>query len=236
MNIVDVWNAGSLNLHPGVIKPPDIYFFAGGTLLNTVIVNDNRVVEPSKIVCVGRNYREHIKELENEVPDEPIFFLKPNSAITEKLHSFHGEQLHYEAELSFLYQDGRFSAVGLGLDLTKRSLQSTLKKKGLPWERAKAFDGSALFSGFVLIPEVEDDLSLELFINDRLTQQGGIQSMIYKPDVLLKNISEFMSLCNGDVVMTGTPEGVGTIHPDDVFTGKVMKGSVCLTGKSWTAV
>jgi 2-keto-4-pentenoate hydratase/2-oxohepta-3-ene-1,7-dioic acid hydratase in catechol pathway len=115
--------------------------------MKTITVNDRKVT-PTKIVCVGRNYVGHVRELKNEVPDEPLFFLKPNSSLSETLHSFHQEPLHYEGEISFLFEGGRFSAVGFGLDITKRVLQDSLKAKGLPWERAKAFDNSALFSRF----------------------------------------------------------------------------------------
>ena len=118
--------------------------------MNTVVVG-NRVVVPSKVVCVGRNYVAHIKELNNEIPEDMVLFIKPNSAISDVLKSFHHEAIHYEAELCFLFEGGVFIAVGLGLDLTKRSLQSELKAKGLPWERAKAFDGSAVMSQFIPI-------------------------------------------------------------------------------------
>jgi 2-keto-4-pentenoate hydratase/2-oxohepta-3-ene-1,7-dioic acid hydratase in catechol pathway len=100
------------------------------------IIVDNTQVIPSKIICIGRNYVDHIAELGNEVPDEMVVFIKPNSSIAEQLSSYHDEPLHYEGELCFVYQLGRFSAVGFGLDLTKRQLQSKLKAKGLPWERA----------------------------------------------------------------------------------------------------
>ena len=114
------------------------------------VVNfEEQSISPSKIICIGRNYVDHIAELGNEVPDEMVVFLKPNSAISSKLQSYHQEPLHYEAELCFLYQQGHFTAVAIGLDLTKRNLQAKLKTKGLPWERAKSFNGAAVFSDFV---------------------------------------------------------------------------------------
>lgn len=181
------------------------------------------LISPSKILCIGRNYVEHIHELSNEVPDEMVVFFKPNSAISPVLNSQHfNDNLHYEAELCFLYQNGGFSAVALGLDLTKRSVQSTLKAKGLPWERAKAFDGSAVFSDFVLIESHKiDHLSLTLSINDELTQQGGVSLMMIKPSQILKELTQFVSLEDGDIVMTGTPKGVGLVNLKDHFLGTV---------------
>lgn len=203
--------------------------------MNSIIVENRRVV-PSKIVCVGRNYLEHISELNNELPDEPVFFFKPNSAIGEDLHAFHQEPLHYEGELSFLYEDGRFTAVGFGLDITKRALQNKLKAKGLPWERCKAFDGSALFSRFVGIAAVSRHLGLELHINSKLTQSADIGMMIYAPDAILAHLAGFTRLENGDIVMTGTPKGVGQIHAGDAFCGKVVaQGEAICTG-TWVAV
>jgi len=202
--------------------------------MKTIIV-DNRVISPSKIVCCGRNYVEHIKELGSEVPEEPVVFMKPNSAISEQLHSFLQEPLHYEGELSFLFEDGRFSAVGFGLDITKRTLQNKLKSKGLPWERSKAFDGSALFSKFIGIDQVSQNLSLELSINGKVVQSGNISLMLYKPDDILLNLLKFISLDNGDIVMTGTPKGVGLINSGDLFCGKVMDNGSLLTSHEWVA-
>ncbi len=101
----------------------------------------DELIRPSKVLCIGRNYLEHIHELDNAIPDEMVVFNKPSTSITSVLNSYHHERLHYEAEICFLIKDGKYQAVGLGLDLTKRALQGQLKGKGLPWERAKAFDG-----------------------------------------------------------------------------------------------
>lgn len=196
---------------------------------------NKQAVVPSKIVCVGRNYVDHIDELGNEVPQEMVVFIKPNSAISAELHSFHQEQLHYEAELCFHYNNGRFDAVGFGLDLTKRTLQSKLKDKGLPWERAKAFNGSAVFSEFVAIAELNTNLNLELRINDILTQQGGIESMIYKPKEILAELATFIELQDGDIIMTGTPKGVGVINQGDTFSARINCGSQTLTSAHWLA-
>lgn len=178
---------------------------------------------------------QHIEELHNEVPDEPVFFLKPNSAISEKLRSFHEEPLHYEGEICFLHEDGRFSAVGFGLDITKRSLQDKLKAKGLPWERSKAFDGSAVFSPFVEVDKVSRNLSLELWINGRIAQSGNVTLMIHKPEAILDNLLRFMSLDDGDIVMTGTPKGVGIINAGDDFAGKIMDNDSVITSAEWVA-
>lgn len=196
---------------------------------------DERFITPSKIVCVGQNYYEHIKELGHEVPDAMVFFCKPNTAITNELQAFHGEQLHYEGELCFIYEAGRFAAVGFGIDVTKRELQSKLKEKGLPWERAKAFDGAAVFSQFIEVAEVSEELTFELHINDELIQQGTRELMMYKPETILAELQTFMTLNDGDVIMTGTPKGVGVINVGDVFTGYVKdKGKTILT-EQWTA-
>ncbi len=203
--------------------------------MKTIVVS-NRVVSPSKIVCVGRNYIEHVEELNNEIPDEPLFFSKPNSAISEKLSSFHQEPLHYEGELSFLFEDDRFCAVGFGLDITKRALQNKLKSKGLPWERCKSFDGSAIFSQFVEIDRVSPNLRLELRVNGKIVQSGNIGLMIYKPDDILSSLLRFMSLENGDIVMTGTPKGVGVINAGDIFCGKIMDNDSLITSGEWLAV
>ena len=191
----------------------------------TLVAIDKSVqqVTPSKVVCIGRNYVDHIKELANEIPDEMVVFLKPNSAISATLSAMHNDEaLHYEAELSFLYQGGQFTAVALGLDLTKREVQGKLKAKGLPWERAKAFDGSAVFSDFVAIPEEGlSQLNLSLVINDELKQQGGVSLMLVKPAEILKELQSFISLEDGDIVMTGTPKGVGVIATEDSFVGQI---------------
>jgi len=198
--------------------------------MNTIILlsadSSTQQITPSKVVCIGRNYVDHIKELANEMPDEMVVFLKPNSAINSELLAKHnGDVLHYEAELSFLYQGGKFTAVALGLDLTKRDVQGKLKAKGLPWERAKAFDGSAIFSDFVSIEQKHiNQLGLSLNINDVLKQQGCVDLMMVKPDEILTELQSFISLEDGDIVMTGTPKGVGIIGKTDNFIGQVSLG------------
>ncbi|QYJ88570.1 fumarylacetoacetate hydrolase family protein [Shewanella halotolerans] len=192
-------------------------------------------VTPSKIVCVGRNYVEHIKELNNEMPEEMVLFVKPNSAISETLLSTHQEPLHYEAELCFLVKAGRFEAVGVGLDLTKRQLQSRLKAKGLPWERAKSFDGAALFSEFVPFDGDLDSLSFRLIVDGELRQQGDVALMLNRPEAMLAEIASFMTLEDGDILMTGTPKGVGQIVKGEHFTLELYQGEKQLASRSWVA-
>ncbi len=195
---------------------------------------NGKEVTPSKIICIGRNYVEHISELGNEIPDDMVVFNKPNSAIGRELYAFYGEPIHYEAEICFLYQSGKFSAVGVGLDLTKRALQSSLKGKGLPWERAKAFNNSALFSKFVSL-DSPDDLTIELIVNDELRQRGNVGMMMYKPSDILKGIESFMTLEDGDIVMTGTPKGVGQVCVGDKFTGRILGAAEKLVEVCWIA-
>ena len=202
-------------------------------------------ITPSKIICIGRNYVDHIAELGNEVPDEMVVFVKPNSAISTQLQSAHQEPLHYEAELCFLYQQtkeqqekdqqGEFVAVAIGLDLTKRTLQTKLKAKGLPWERAKSFNGAALFSDFVSLDAIDDSLRLELIIDGKVAQAGGVELMMYKPADILAELQSFMALEDGDIVMTGTPKGVGQIIAGSEFVGNVICQNKTLVTKTWLA-
>ncbi len=194
---------------------------------------NNTPFTPSKIVCIGRNYVAHIEELGNEMPEDMVVFNKPPSAISNILHSTLDEPLHYEGELAFVVANGALAGVGFGLDLTKRELQSTLKAKGLPWERAKAFDGAALFSDFVSLPERVDSLSLSLHIDGKLTQQGGVGLMLYKPHAILHELSRYTRLCDGDIIMTGTPAGVGVVPAKAEFVGRVFAGDRLLLSKTW---
>lgn len=204
--------------------------------MNSINYKD-RSLTPAKIVCIGRNYEEHIRELGNETPDDMVIFVKPNSAISQDLHSFHQETLHYEGEISFLVQNQRIRAVGFGLDLTKRELQSALKAKGLPWERSKAFDGAACFSHFVDIDESDiPELSLSLEINGEPTQTGGYELMIHKPQQIIEGVGEFMSLQDNDIIMTGTPKGVGMVNSGDRFSASIKCGEQTLLSHEWTAI
>lgn len=187
---------------------------------------ESEILTPSKVVCVGRNYTAHIAELNNELPDQMVLFNKPNSALSSTLFATHNnDTLHYEAELCFVIKNNELAGVGLGLDLTKRTVQSKLKNKGLPWERAKAFNGSVLLTPFVAIADAEQAFTFELKINDNVIQQGDTQFMIHKPKDILSEINEFMHLENGDVIMTGTPAGVGEVPANSVFTVSLYANS-----------
>ncbi len=197
---------------------------------------DGKAVTPSKIVCIGRNYVAHIEELGNEIPDDMVVFNKPNSAITDILRSqMAGEILHYEGELAFLVQGGKLAGVGFGLDLTKRGLQSRLKEKGLPWERAKAFDGAALFSDFAPLKGRLEDLTLQLEVDGTLRQSGGVPLMMYKPDTILRELAHYTTLDEGDIIMSGTPAGVGEIHTGEEFSGRVLQKGRVLAAATWVA-
>ena len=200
--------------------------------MNTVQVA-GKAIAPSKIICVGRNYVAHIEELGNEVPEHMVVFGKPNSAIGQDLSAFHGDEpLHYEGEIALLIEAGKAVAAGFGLDLTKRELQSALKEKGLPWERAKAFDGAALFSEFVPINNVAN-LSLQLWVDGELRQQGGVELMMYPPNEILDQLKAFTTLEDGDIIMTGTPAGVGQVAPGEQFTGRLLQGNEALVEANW---
>lgn len=206
-------------------------------MLNSVQTDDG-FIQPSKIVCVGQNYLEHIKELGNTVPSELVVFCKQNSSITTTLNAFDGETLHYEGELSFMVTAGEFSHVGFGLDLTKRKLQKTLRAEGLPWERAKAFNGAALFSAFSRIENIQDkldSLNFNLKINNVMVQAGSPADMLFKPLDILVKIKEFMSLADGDIIMTGTPSGVGEVVAGSTFIGTVQQNNTTIAQQSWIA-
>ncbi|MBC8479409.1 MAG: fumarylacetoacetate hydrolase family protein [FCB group bacterium] len=200
--------------------------------MNAVIL-DYKKIYPSKIICAGRNYVGHIRELNNEIPSEPVIFIKPNSAITTEIHSGHKDEIHYEAEITLLIISGKIHAVGFGLDLTKREVQTRLKKAGLPWERAKAFDGSAVFSEFVPVFGITDNLKIELHINDKLIQKGSSDLMLTKPQQLLEEIKSFITLEDGDLIMTGTPQGVGKVNSGDQFVGRIFEKDRKITEGSW---
>jgi 2-keto-4-pentenoate hydratase/2-oxohepta-3-ene-1,7-dioic acid hydratase in catechol pathway len=202
--------------------------------MNSIKIDSERFT-PSKIVCVGRNYLEHIRELGNETPDEMVIFNKPNSSISSTLHAARdGEALHYEGEICFMLRNKALYGVGFGLDLTRRELQSKLKAKGLPWERAKAFDGAACFSDFVSLGDTDiSSLSLQLEIDGELRQDGGYELMMHKPAQILAGIEAFMSLQDDDIIMTGTPEGVGQVAAGERFIGRILADGRELVCHEW---
>ncbi|MCJ8323244.1 MAG: fumarylacetoacetate hydrolase family protein [Rhizobiales bacterium] len=211
--------------------------------MNHISLQPNQqAITPNKIICVGRNYVAHIEELGNEITqaiaENMVLFGKPNSAIGLDLNAKHGgldgEDLHYEAELCFLVKNHKFVAIAIGLDLTKRNLQTKLRNKGLPWERSKAFDGSALFSDFVPLSNISDELNFSLEIDGKTRQQGDVGLMIYKPQQILAEITKFCSLQDGDIVMTGTPSGVGLVNSGKKFEAKLYDGDQLLVSQRWS--
>lgn len=191
-----------------------------------------------KIICIGRNYAKHIEELENEKPENPVIFLKPNSAILIKNQPFFippfSNDIHYEVEVLVKinkvgkYIDEKFAhkyydEVGLGIDFTARDIQDKCKEKGLPWEKAKAFDGSAVISEFILKEKLGDLSNLEFSLqkNNEIVQRGNTNAMLWKIDELIAYISQFFTLKKGDVIFTGTPAGVGKVNEDDILLGMI---------------
>lgn len=185
-----------------------------------------------KAVCVGRNYVEHIQELNNPTPSEPLLFIKPTTALVDISKPLQVPQqlgqCHNELELAVLIQHTLSKVspeqvrpalwgVGLALDLTLRDVQSELKAKGLPWERAKSFDGACPLSPFLPLCEIEDlqDLHFTLRVNSQMRQQGYSGNMIWPISQLIAQISQVFTLCPGDVVLTGTPKGVGPLLSGD---------------------
>ena len=202
--------------------------------MNTILFGE-REIRPGKIICVGKNYTAHIEEM-NSVPSAQMtVFMKPATSITEELVAERDEPVHFEGEICLLVKDGNVSGVGFGLDLTKRDLQSKLKEAGLPWERAKAFDGSALFSPFVAAPENINELVMELYIDNELRQRGGPPQMLYPPNVILKELARFLALEDGDIIMTGTPSGVGPVQKGSQFDGRLIHNDLEITRASWMA-
>jgi len=196
---------------------------------------DGKTLIPSKIVCIGRNYVEHIYELGNEIPSQMVVFNKPNSAVSNTLCYF-AETTRFEGEICFLIEKGSISGVGFGLDLTHADIQNELKSKGLPWERAKAFDGSAVLSKFVPFDGKLEALSMKLYRNNILVQFADYMLMMYKPNVMLEEIKRFMTLEDGDIIMSGTPKGVGNYEEGDRFVGEVWEGERCIVHTEWTAM
>jgi len=187
-----------------------------------------QTITPSKVICVGRNYVEHIKELNNETPNMMVLFNKPNSAITNTL-KYIQKDCRFEGEICFLIKDKQIDGIGFGLDLTKADIQNKMKEKGLPWERAKGFNNSAVLSSFVPFLGNIETIEMKLFLNGSLVQHANYELMIYKPNEILKEIETFMRLEDGDVIMSGTPKGVATYARHDVFLAVIyVDGKIVL--------
>jgi len=189
-----------------------------------------------KIICVGRNYAAHIEELKNDIPEHPVLFLKPDTSILLKKQPFFipdfSDDVHHEVEILVKIKkigkhiDRKFShtyydEIGLGIDFTARDVQAKCKEKGLPWEKSKAFDGSAVIGKFFPKEDIIDldNLSFSLYKNEVLVQDGNTRSMLWKIDELIAYVSQFFTLKKGDVIFTGTPEGVGSVQENDILKG-----------------
>lgn len=192
-----------------------------------------------KIICIGRNYADHAKELGNQVPEEPVFFLKPDTALLLKKQPFFipdfSNDVHFETEvvvrinrlgknIQEKFAHKYYDEIGLGLDFTARDIQQKCKEKGLPWEKAKAFDGSALISQkFINKQELdlENGFNFSLDVNGEIKQEGNTKDMLFSIDKIISYLSEYFTLKIGDLIYTGTPAGVGKVNPSDQLKGYI---------------
>ena len=200
-----------------------------------------------KIICIGRNYSQHVEELSNKKPESPVIFIKPDTAILQSRLPFYippfSNQIHHEVEVLVRinrigkYIEEKFAhkyyqEIGLGIDFTARDLQQNLKDKGLPWEKAKAFDGSALIGNWFNKNNFSDlnQLDFELVKNSETVQEGNTSQMIWSIDTLINVVSRFFTLKIGDIIFTGTPAGVGPVVENDVLEG-YLEGKKAFTLK-----
>jgi len=191
-----------------------------------------------KIICIGRNYTDHIEELANERPEDPVVFLKPETSLVLKNQPFFippfSNDVHYEVEvlvrinrigkhIQQKFSHKYYDEIGLGIDFTARDLQAKLKAKGLPWEKAKAFDGAAVVGDWVNKSELPhiDELQFEMTKNGTVVQQSSSALMLWKVDELIAYVSQFFTLKIGDIIFTGTPAGVGPVIENDVLEGSL---------------
>ena len=186
-----------------------------------------------KIICIGRNYAEHAKELGNEIPESPVIFMKPDTAVLKKGSDFYipefSNHVHYELELVLKISKGGkyiqeenadkyYDEIGLGIDFTARDLQSQLKAKGLPWELAKGFDGSAVLSEFYKKEDFDmKNINFSLMKNKEQMQNGNTSLMIFSPEKIIAFVSQYFTLKVGDLIFTGTPKGVGKVSENDIL-------------------
>lgn len=186
-----------------------------------------------KIICIGRNYAEHAKELGNEIPENPVIFMKPDTAVLKKGSDFYipefSEDIHYELEVVLKISKGGkyiqeekagnyFEEIALGIDFTARDLQSKLKEKGLPWELAKGFDGSAVISDFYKKEDYDlKNLQFSLLKNKEEVQNGNTSLMLFSPEKIIAFVSKYFTLKTGDLIFTGTPKGVGKVAENDIL-------------------
>jgi len=191
-----------------------------------------------KIICIGHNYIKHIKELNHDIPQDPVFFMKPDSSLLLSNKDFYipgfSNEIHHEVELVIKISrlgksiESRFAhryydEIGLGIDFTARDLQRQLVAKGLPWEKAKAFDSAAVLGKFIPKEELGDvgNIDFSLQKNQTVVQQGNSNEMIFSFDAIIAHLSQFVTLKIGDLIYTGTPSGVGTVHIDDRLEGYI---------------
>lgn len=188
-----------------------------------------------KIICIGRNYAEHAQELGNEIPESPVIFMKPDTAVLKKGSDFYipefSDDVHYELEVVLKISKGgkyiqlenapnHYDEIGLGIDFTARDLQTKLKSKGLPWELAKGFDGSAVVSDFFKKENFDlRNLNFSLLKNKEEVQNGNTALMIFSPEEIITFVSQYFTLRVGDLIFTGTPKGVGQVNENDFLEG-----------------
>ena len=189
-----------------------------------------------KIICIGRNYADHISELNNERPDEPVIFMKPDTAILPKKTPFvipeFSNDVHHEVEvlvkickvgkyISPKFAHKYYDEIGLGIDFTARDLQSMLKEKGLPWEKSKAFDHSAIIGDFLPKNNYSslENINFELRKNSEIVQKGSTSMMLWNIDEIVSYVSQFFTLKKGDIIFTGTPKGVAAVNENDILEG-----------------
>lgn len=191
-----------------------------------------------KIICIGRNYAEHAKEMKSEVPKEPVFFMKPDTAILKNNDTFYlpdfSNEIHHEVEIILkINKPGKnidekfahkyFDEISVGVDFTARDIQAKCKEKGLPWEKAKAFDGSAPTGIFINKNEISDlkNFTFKLEINNKIVQQGNTKDLLFYFDYIISYVSTFITLKTGDLIFTGTPEGVGPVNKGDTLNAYI---------------
>ncbi len=195
-----------------------------------------------KIICIGRNYAEHISELENQKPETPVVFLKPDTALLSKDDDFYipefTDEVHHEIEVvvkiskAGKYIDAKFAhkyynEISVGIDFTARDLQKQLKANGLPWEKAKAFDGSAVVGKFIPVSDIDlNNLNFGLLKNGASQQKGNTQEMLWKIDEIIAYVSQYFTLKTGDLIFTGTPSGVSKVAVGDSLEGFIESQSL----------
>lgn len=206
---------------------------------------DSRQVPVPKILCIGRNYAEHAKEMKAEIPSAPVFFMKPSTALVSdggvvRIPSI-SKDMHHEVELTVLIGTGgrhipesearkHIAGFGVGLDMTLRDVQAEAKKKGLPWTLAKGFDTSAPVSAFVPVDRVPNvpSLTLELKVNGQVRQRGALNDLLFPVERLIAYLSQYVALEAGDIIFTGTPEGVSQVVPGDTMQAALIGGTSTL--------